>query len=77
MKKSKVIGKVPAFFVAMVTFIEKRMNTKIKLTCGVFSTKKIVPVLPMLNSVCFSIVKISITHKLLWRSKENQKFEQE
>ena len=40
MKKLKVVKKAPTFFVVMGICIQKTMNTEIKLTCGVFSTKK-------------------------------------
>ena len=35
----KVVGMVPKFFVVIAICIQKTMNTKIKTTCGVFSTK--------------------------------------
>ena len=40
MKKLKVVEKAPTFFVVMGICVEKTINTKIKLTCVVFSTKK-------------------------------------
>ena len=50
MKKLIVVEKAPTFFVVMGICIQKIMNTKIKLTCRVFSTKKTVPVQPILIS---------------------------
>ena len=49
MKKLKVVEEARTFFVVMGICIQKTMNTKIKLTCGVFSAKKTVPVQPILN----------------------------
>ena len=40
MKKLKVVEKAPTFFDVMGVCIQKTMNTKMKLTRGVFSTKK-------------------------------------
>ena len=42
MNDEKIEGrrKPPTFFLVMGICIQKTMNTKIKLTCGVFSTKK-------------------------------------
>ena len=40
MKKLKVVEKAPTVFVVMGICVEKTINTKIKLTCVVFSTKK-------------------------------------
>ena len=48
------------------------MNTKIKPTCGVVSTKKTVPVQPILNSGSFLIIKNRITQKVLRRSKKQK-----
>ena len=77
MKKLKVIRKVQTFFVVMVICIQRTMNTKIKLTCDVFYTKKIVPVLAILNSGSFSIIKTTIKSfaeigktKILSKNKE-------
>ena len=49
MRKLSVVEKAPTFFVVMGICIRKTMNTKIKLTCRVFSTEKTVPVQPILN----------------------------
>ena len=76
MKKLKVVEKAPTFYVVMGICIQKTMYTKINLSCGVFSTKKTVPVQPILNSGSFSIIKSTITQKVLGRSKK-QKLKQE
>ena len=77
MKKLKVVEKAPTVFVVMGICIQKTMNTKIKLTCSVCSTKKTVPVQPILNSGSFSIIKSTITQNDLRRSKKKQKLKQE
>ena len=53
MKKLSVVEKAPTFFVVMSICIRKTMNTKIKLSCRVFFTKKTVPVQHILNSGSF------------------------
>ena len=52
MKKLSVVEKAPTFFVDGYMYA-KTLNTKIKLTCRVFSTKKTVTVQPILNSGSF------------------------
>ena len=50
----------------------KKMNTKIKLNFGVLSTKKTVPEQFILNLGSFSILKNTITSKVLRRSKKQK-----
>jgi len=66
--------KVPAFFVVMGICIQK--NNEYKSEINKSSTNKTVQVLPILNSGSFSIIKSTITQKVLRRSK-NQKLKQE
>ena len=68
MKKLKVVENAPTFFVVIGICIQKTMNT-IKSTCVVFSTKKTVPVQPILNSGSFAIIKNTITQKVCGHRK--------
>ena len=54
----------------------KNNEYKNKITFGVFSTKKTVPLQPILNWGSSSIIKSKVTQKVLRRSKK-QKLKQE